>query len=68
MTAPPSKTARTDWPIGSVCLIRLPFPGSIPHWRAQIIDETVEDLRPVLLHDGVWYVDYVRIRFKVRKL
>ena len=35
---------------------------------AQIINETVEDLRPVLLHDGVWYVDYVRIRFKVRKL
>ena len=39
-----------------------------PALAAQIIDETVEDLRPVLLHDGVWYVDYVRIRFKVRKL
>ena len=48
-----------------------PSPPAPPTWppaAAQIIDETVEDLRPVLLHDGVWYVDYVRIRFKVRKL
>ena len=45
-----------------------PFSGVDPALAAQIIDETVEDLRPVLLHDGVWYVDYVRIRFKVRKL
>ena len=45
-----------------------PFSGVDPALAAQIINETVEDLRPVLLHDGVWYVDYVRIRFKVRKL
>lgn len=45
-----------------------PFSGVDPALAEQIIDETVEDLRPVLLHDGVWYVDYVRIRFKVRKL
>ena len=45
-----------------------PFAGVDPALAAQIIAETVDDLRPVLLHDGVWYVDYVRIRFKVRKL
>lgn len=26
--------------------------------------EAVETLRPVLYHDGHWYVDYVRIRIK----
>lgn len=29
-----------------------------------LIAEAVEALRPVLFHDGAWYVDYVRIRFQ----
>ena len=32
-----------------------------------IIREAVETLRPVLYHDGCWYVDYVRIRIKAVK-
>ena len=50
------------------CFYDLPIFVHLLIVAAQIIAETVEDLRPVLLHDGVWYVDYVRIRFKVRKL
>jgi len=34
----------------------------------RLIDEAVEALRPTLCRDGTWYVDYVRIRFKLRKL
>lgn len=45
-----------------------PFEGVDPALADAIIAETVEALRPVLYHDDAWYVDYVRIRFKLRKL
>lgn len=45
-----------------------PFAGVAPDLADTIIAETVEALRPVLWHDDAWYVDYVRIRFKLRKL
>lgn len=45
-----------------------PFEGVDPALAAQIIREAVEMLRPALWHDGAWYVDYVRIRFKLRRL
>lgn len=45
-----------------------PFDGVDPALADAIIAETVEALRPVLYHDDAWYVDYVRIRFKLRKL
>lgn len=45
-----------------------PFDGVDPALADAIIAETVDALRPVLFHDDAWYVDYVRIRFKLRKL
>lgn len=45
-----------------------PFANLAPALTEQLIAEAVDALRPVLCKDGVWYVDYVRIRFKVRKL
>lgn len=45
-----------------------PFEGVDPALADAIIAETVDALRPVLYHDDAWYVDYVRIRFKLRKL
>ena len=42
------------------------FPGN---QRAQVIDELRELLRPSLLNDeGVWVLDYVRLRFAATKL
>lgn len=34
----------------------------------ELIDEAVEELRPMLLRDDGWYVDYVRIRLRARRL
>lgn len=45
-----------------------PFADVEPALADTIIAETVDALRPVLYHDDAWYVDYVRIRFKLRKL
>lgn len=45
-----------------------PFADVEPALADTIIAETVNALRPVLYHDDAWYVDYVRIRFKLRKL
>lgn len=45
-----------------------PFADVEPALAYTIIAETVDALRPVLYHDDAWYVDYVRIRFKLRKL
>ena len=44
-----------------------PFEGMDEALVQEIIDETVEELRDQLFVDGKWIVDYVRIRFKVRK-
>lgn len=32
------------------------------------VGEAVEELRPMLLRDDGWYVDYVRIRLRARRL
>lgn len=44
-----------------------PFKDISPEETQEIIDEAVEELRPVLCKDGSWYVDYVRIRFRCVK-
>lgn len=66
------RPTRQNGPDGLADWIRMfdtaPFAGVDPALAGQIIDEAVEALRPVLWHDGAWYVDYVRIRFKLRKL
>lgn len=45
--------------------VKTPFEGIAPHVQEEIIDEAVNALRGELLReDGVWIVDYVRIRLK----
>ncbi len=44
-----------------------PFKDISTEETQEIIDEAVEELRPVLCKDGSWYVDYVRIRFRCVK-
>ena len=36
--------------------------------RAEIVREANERLRDVLCVDGVWVIDYVRIRMRARKV
>lgn len=46
---------------------KAPFAGVSEELQETIIREAVETLRPVLYHDGRWYVDCVRIRIKAVK-
>lgn len=66
------RPTRQVGPDGLVDWIRMfdtaPFADVEPALADTIIAETVDVLRPVLYHDDAWYVDYVRIRFKLRKL
>lgn len=66
------RPTRQNGPDGLASWIRMfdtaPFQGVDPDLAGQIIAEAVEALRPTLWQDGAWYVDYVRIRFKLRKL
>lgn len=41
-----------------------PFRGVAPQVKAEILREANERLRGVLCVDGVWIIDYVRIRFR----
>jgi len=34
----------------------------------KIITEAVQNLKPILYEDGIWYADYVRIRLKAQKV
>lgn len=47
---------------GDSLLAPLPRPE-----RARIVEATERELRPELLHDGVWTVDYRRLRFVARR-
>lgn len=66
------RPTRQNGPDGLADWIRMfdtaPFQGVDPALADQIIAEAVEALRPVLWQEDAWYVDYVRIRFKLRKL
>lgn len=66
------RPTRQNGPDGLADWIRMfdtaPFAGMDPALTEQIIAETVEELRPVLWQKDAWYVDYVRFRFKLRKL
>lgn len=44
--------------------IRSPFEGMEEKEHREIIEEAVEELKPSLLKDGVWYSDYVRLRIR----
>ena len=54
----------TDW-INMFC--RKPFEGVDEAVKADILREANERLRGELCIDGVWYIDYVRIRLRARK-
>ena len=45
-----------------------PFESMDPDLKEMIIREAVADLYPVLYHDGHWFIDYVRIRIRARKI
>ena len=48
--------------------VQHPFEGMDAATVDELIDEAVEELRPMLLRDDGWYVDYVRIRLRARRL
>lgn len=45
-----------------------PFEGMDEDIKAEILQETENDLRERLFLDGKWYIDYVRIRIRARKI
>lgn len=47
--------------------VKKPFEGVEEKLKNQIISKTVEDLKSVLLQEGKWIVDYVRIRLRAKK-
>ena len=47
--------------------VKEPFQGIGEETKEEIIQETVDKLRPVLYHDSTWIVDYVRIRIRARR-
>lgn len=48
--------------------IHVPFNGMDEVLKAEILDEAETRLRETLLNDGTWYIDYVRIRMRARKV
>lgn len=48
--------------------VKKPFEALSVETADEIIHETVEELRDKLFADGKWIVDYVRIRFRARKI
>jgi len=48
--------------------VTAPFVGIDEETTEDIISQTVKELEGILYHDGKWYVDYVRIRFKAKKI
>ena len=55
----------TDW---IDMFVQKPFEGMDPALKADIVREANERLRGVLCKDGVWIIDYVRIRLRARKI
>lgn len=47
--------------------VKNPFEGLSAAVSEEIIREAVDELRPTLCEDGVWYADYVRLRCKAVK-
>lgn len=48
--------------------VKEPFRGVDTELAGTIIAQAVERLRETLYVDGKWYIDYVRIRFRARKM
>ena len=45
-----------------------PFQNLDKELTDKIITEAVQNLKPILYEDGIWYADYVRIRIKAQKV
>ena len=60
----PGKTV-VDW---MEMFVREPFGGMDEKLKAEILKEAERKLRPALCKDGIWIIDYVRIRIRARKL
>ncbi len=58
------ETGLADW---IQMFIKEPFVGLSVDLQAEIVDETVEALRPSLYKNGIWIADYVRLRCKAIK-
>ena len=63
----PQKSADglTDW---IEMFIKKPFEGMAPRMKAEIVDEVNAMLRDKLCVNGVWVIDYVRIRLRCRRV
>ena len=55
----------TDW---IKMFVKTPFEGMDSALADEIINEANDILRPALFHDGRWYIDYVRIRIRERRI
>lgn len=66
------RPTRQEGPDGLRRWIRMfvqhPFEGMDDATADDVIGEAVEELRPTLLRPDGWYVDYVRIRLRARRL
>lgn len=60
----PGKTV-VDW---IEMFVQKPFRGMGEKLKAEILQEAESKLRPQLCKDGIWVIDYVRIRVRARKL
>lgn len=47
---------------------KAPFEGMDEALKDEIIAEAEAESKEKLYHDGSWYIDYVRIRFRSRKV
>lgn len=64
-TAQKSEHGVIDW---INMFVTKPFEGMKEETKNEILLETENALRDTLLRDGTWYIDYVRIRLRARKL
>ena len=64
-TAQNTKRGLVDW---IEMFVKKPFEGMPGALKAEILDEAEEMLREALCADGVWRIDYVRIRIRAVRL
>ncbi|SDF98768.1 Trans-aconitate methyltransferase [Selenomonas sp. WCT3] len=64
-TPQPEGRSVADW---IRMFIQQPFDGMAEEMKARIIRETEEALAPELCQDGIWTIDYVRIRLRAVKI
>lgn len=48
--------------------VRRPFDGMDSAEAGGIVSEAVAELRPTMLRDGTWFVDYTRLRMRAVRI